>query len=146
MDAFAQVMGGMGASPDGLGATLRMANDPPRRLAHVSDTRYFMQPLEGSLPIEPIDTSPGAAVQSAGIAAVLVALGFGVGLAASGPLGAVGGVLLMGGLSNGYRAQKWINSQNASEKHEAIVSGVFALAEVLAGGYAIYRAVSKGRR
>ena len=90
--------------------------------------------------MEPHDTSPQAATRSAGFSALLVAALGGIGLAVGGPWGAIAGVLTASALSNGYRAQKWFDSADPSEKHEAVVSGVFTAGAVGVGAYAAYKA------
>lgn len=122
----------MGASPDGLG-------QPP--FPQTPTVRYHAQPGTGmTLPIEPKDTSSGAAVQSAGFTALLSALAIGIGVATGGAYGAGAGLMLAGALANGYRAQKWINEQDAERRHEAVVSATFAVGELALGGYLAYRA------
>lgn len=159
---------GLGGSPDGLGAyaqTPEEMADPDigpanRDFGHAN--RDFNIPSGGNAyepgevapypygatagtidMIEPEDTSPEAASRSAGFTVLLVALSTGIGYAAKGGLGAATGLLLSGALANGYRAQKWWNSEDPSEKHEAIVSGIFAAGGVVAGGYIGYRAMQE---
>lgn len=114
---------GMGASPDGIGQT-GMAG--PGQM--------------GAMQWEPQDTSPEAAVRSAGVTTLAVALAFGTGLALGGWKGGVAGILLTGGAFNVYRAQKWWGSADAGEKHEAVVSAIMATAGLGAGGYSAYKA------
>jgi hypothetical protein len=90
--------------------------------------------------MEPTDVSPAAAVRSAGFTALIVAASMGVGYAAGGPWGAGAGLLLAGAAANGYRAQKWWDSAEPSEKHEAVVSGVFSAGAVGMGVYMAYKA------
>jgi hypothetical protein len=135
-------MGGLGMggpSPDGLGAM--------RTIPQQSTVRYHPSPLEMqpmpvgmTLPIEPKDTSSGAAVQSAGFTALLSAIAIGLGVATGGAYGAGAGLMLAGALANGYRAQKWINEQDAERRHEAVVSATFAVGELALGGYLAYKA------
>lgn len=120
---------GFGSGPDGMG-------DLPQRPM----VQYHAQPLAMTLPIEPKDTSSGAAVQSAGFTALLSAVSIGIGVATGGVLGAGAGLMLAGALANGYRAQKWINEQDAERRHEAVVSATFAIGELALGGYLAYRA------
>lgn len=134
-----QPMAGVGAGPDGLGARMVGGAGP-----QVPITRYHTVPLSAELSfLEPGDTSSGAAVQSAGFTLLLVALGTGVGVALGGGWGAVGGLMLSGAAANGYRAQKWANDPEPGKRHEAIVSGVFALFGAVSGSYALYQAAKK---
>ena len=96
--------------------------------------------------IEPDDTSSGAAARSAGFTLVFVALATGIGYAVRGGLGAATGLLLSGGVANSYRAQKWWGSPEPSEKHEAIVSAVFAAGELISGAYVGYKAFQQLKR
>lgn len=140
----------MAGSPDGLAAYSRV---PPqaavnglgaslieRRIPQQQTVRYHQQPVGWTAPVEPKDTSSGAAVQSAGFTALLSAVAIGIGAATGGAWGAGAGLLLAGALANGYRAQKWINEQDPERRHEAIVSATFAVGEVALGGYLAYRA------
>jgi hypothetical protein len=95
--------------------------------------------------LEPDSTSGGAATRSAGFTLLFVALATGIGYAWKGGLGAATGLLLAGGLSNLYRAQKWFEASDPSEKHEAIVSTVFAAGELGAGAYVGYQAHKLGK-
>jgi hypothetical protein len=90
--------------------------------------------------LEAKDTSQSSAMKSAGLSALFVVGSLGVGVALGGGWGAVSGVLLSGAAMNTYRAQKWWGSQAASEKHEAMVSAVFAIGGLALGGYSAYRA------
>lgn len=121
---FGDATGAFGTtSPDGLGDA------------------YAPAPLAGKIDfIEPEDTSPQAAVRSAGFTALTVAVAFGTGLALGGPWGGLSGILLSGSAFNGYRAQKWWGSADPSEKHEAVVSALFAAVGVASGGYTAYKA------
>jgi hypothetical protein len=94
--------------------------------------------------LEPDSTSSGAATRSAGFTLLFVALSTGVGYALKGGLGAAAGLLLSGGLANAYRAQKWFDSADPSEKHEAMVSSIFAAGELGAGAYVAYKAHQVG--
>lgn len=148
-----------GTSPDGLGAyvqaepgdpgypyprpTASSPNPPPVRYAQPQEQ------LEGAQWdfLEPDTTSGGAAARSAGFTLLFVAVLTGVGYALKGGLGASAGLLLGAGAANAYRAQKWWDTADASEKHEAMVSTVFAVAEIGAGGYVAYKAFqSEGRK
>lgn len=151
-------MGALGLSPDGIGAMLSIdptraarapstaLGPPPAPLAisrgvpPEATVHYHGQPLGYEAPIEPKDTSTSAAVQSAGITSVLVAVAIGAGVVAGGVWGAGAGLMLAGALANGYRAQKWMDSNNASERHEAVVSATFGVGELVLGGYLAYRA------
>lgn len=90
--------------------------------------------------IEPQDTTPEAGLRSAGFTALLTTVAIGAGIAMGGPLGAAAGLLLAGAAANGYRAQKWWGSQVPGEKHEAVVSSIFAAAGLGVGGYMAYKA------
>jgi hypothetical protein len=148
---------GLGASPDGLGAYIRPEMDDPN-YPYPEPTASSPNPppvaygpeydsVNGRVEfLEPDDTSAGAATRSAGFTLLFVALSTGVGYALKGGLGASAGLLLSAGLSNGYRAQKWWDTSDPSEKHEAIVSSVFAVGEVFAGGYVAYKAYQLGDR
>jgi hypothetical protein len=99
------------------------------------------QPMAGEWgAIEPQDTSPEAGLRSAGFTALLTTVAVGAGIALGGPIGAAAGLLLAGAAANGYRAQKWWGSQVPGEKHEAVVSSVFAAAGLGVGGYLSYKA------
>ena len=76
---------------------------------------------------------------------LFVAAAAGIGYAMRGGLGATSGLLLAGSAANVYRAQKWWKSSDPSEKHEAVVSAVFAAGGILAGGYVGYKAMERGR-
>lgn len=150
---------GTGGSPDGLGfAPEDMANPD------VGPTSDFNAPVEGGNAfepgysgdsfnygatagefdfIEPEDTTPEAATRSAGFTLLFVALSTGVGYAAKGGMGAATGLLASGALANGYRAQKWWGSGVPTQKHEAIVSGVFAAGGLAAAGYIGYKAMQE---
>lgn len=96
--------------------------------------------------IEPDSTSSGAAARSAGLTLLFVALSTGVGYALRGGLGASAGLLLSAGIANGYRAQKWFDSPEPSEKHEAVVSTIFAVGEVGVGAYVAYKANEESKK
>jgi hypothetical protein len=98
---------------------------------------YYPQQMEQW---EPEDTTPEAATRSAGITAVFVAAATGLGYALGGWKGAVAGGVLSGAVANGYRAQKNFGSTNPDQKHEAVVSSVFAVAGLGLGGYVAYKA------
>jgi len=148
---------GLGGSPDGLGAYVRPepgdANYPYPQPTASSPYPPPLErgpeygPMAGEIDfIEPDDTSTGAATRSAGFTLLFVAMLTGVGYAIKGGLGAASGLLLGAGIANGYRAQKWWDSGEPSEKHEAIVSAVFAAGELAAGGYVAYKAYQSGER
>jgi len=121
---------GIGASPDGLGAHARPTG-----------VGAYAVPMSGEVEwLEPHDTSPQAAVRTAGITALGAAIFFGGGLALGGPWGGVSGILLSGAGFNIYRAQKWWGSADPSEKHEAVVSALFGAVGIAAGGYTAYKA------
>lgn len=81
-----------------------------------------------------------AAARSAGMTFLVGVAAFGVGLATGGGWGGLAGVLGTGAVFNGYRAQKWWGSQDPSQKHEAMVSGVMALGTAAAAVYAVHKA------
>jgi hypothetical protein len=102
------------------------------------------QQMEGPIDlIEPDDTSGGAAARSAGLTLLFVAVSTGIGYALRGGYGAVSGLLISSGTANVYRAQKWWGSPDPSEKHEAIVSSLFAVGEVFGGLFVGYKAYSE---
>jgi hypothetical protein len=120
---------GLGQSPDGLGLGTAMP------MGAAPDG------LGGKLTfVEPTDASPDAAVRSAGITALVAAVTFGGGLALGGPWGGISGLSFSGAAFNVYRAQKWWGSPDASEKHEAVVSGLMGVIGIIVGGYAGYQA------
>lgn len=101
-----------------------------------------MQPLEGPLEIvEPKDNTAG---RSAGITALLLTGATGAGYAAAGPWGAATGASLAGATANLYRAQKWFKSEDPSERHEAVVSTVFAVAGLGLAAWLGYQAYQHG--
>lgn len=117
---------GMGASPDGIGD-----------LWGFGTQNAFGATLPG---LEPTDTSPAAAARSAGFTMLATTGAIGAGIAAGGAWGGVAGGLLTGFATNAYRAQKWWGSNDPSEKHEAVVSGIMALTGLALGGFAAYKA------
>jgi hypothetical protein len=145
---------GLGAGPDGMGAYAQPVQ------AHAGTGEYFQpaagmggyaRPSFGGMNgeiafLEPADASPAAALQSAGITALVAAVAFGAGLALGGPWGSVSGIMFSGSAFNVYRAQKWWGSPNPSEKHEAVVSAMFAAIGIAAGGYTAYQAYQASRR
>ena len=164
--------GGMGAGPDGIGgdgmgnftapaaaggggymslpaeATQGAAIVPTRAAPGMPmQPMGPMGPMAGQpwAAMEPADTSGAAALRSAGFTALLLAAGVGGGVALGGPWGAAAGFLLASSLANGYRAQKWLDSEQASQKHEAVVSGVFAAGAAGAGIWAAYKAYQQKR-
>lgn len=107
----------------------------------------YGQPMAGELPfLEPEDTSQGAAVRSAGFTLLFVALSTGLGYAWKGGHGAISGLLVSAGAANAYRSQKWFSSSDPSEKHEAIVSGLFAAAEIFGGLFVGYHAIKRSEK
>jgi hypothetical protein len=162
MDAFeSDGTDGIGASPDGLGASPtpeEMANPSagPQTDFNIPRGGNAYEPgFQGPYPygatageidfFEPQDTSPEAASRSAGFTVLFVAVATGIGYAVKGGMGAATGMLLAGAAANGYRAQKWWGSPEPSQKHEAIVSGVFAAGGLAAGGYVGYKAMQEKR-
>ena len=152
---------GFGASPDGLGAyvepspedgnypwanpTESSPNPPPVSQSYHARAAHQPMPMHGEIDfLEPDNTSGGAATRSAGFTLLFVALSTGIGYAWKGGLGAATGLLLSGGLANLYRAQKWFESGDPSEKHEAVVSSVFAVGELGASAYVGYKAFQLG--
>lgn len=141
-------------SPDGLGAYVRAVPrqaqpqyEPPSEQYNQYQEQDEAGQLAGEIDfIEPEDTSSGSATKSAGFTLLFVALSTGIGYAVKGGLGAAAGLLLSAGVANGYRAQKWWSSPEPSEKHESIVSAVFAAGEVFAGIYVGYKAFQMGER
>jgi hypothetical protein len=97
-------------------------------------------PYEG---IEPEDTSPEAAGRSAGLTALFVAGSIGLGYAIGGWKGAVAGGVLSGAVANGYRAQKNFSSADPDQKHEAVVSSVFAVSGLGLGAFVVYEAMKE---
>lgn len=110
--------------------------------APAAPPQMMQRPMDGYQAkwLEPSDTSSASAMRSAGITALVVAAAGGLGLAFGGGWGALAGVLGSGAAFNTYRAQKDFASPDASKKHEAMVSTVFAVAGLAAGGYAAYKA------
>lgn len=139
-----QSAAGMSGSPDGLGAFARPTRGTGEYFAPAQGTGAYAQPVDGMGGqiewLEPTDASPSAAMRSAGLTALAAAVFFGSGLALGGPWGGVSGIMLSGAGFNMYRAQKWWGSADASEKHEAVVSALFAAIGVAAGGYTAYKA------
>jgi hypothetical protein len=140
-------------SPDGLGASpSNLVGVGAYESPEVSEEMGMYQaPTQGFVPNAPMDgyqaqwlepekTDTQSAMRSAGITALVVAAAGGIGLALGGGWGAVSGVLASGAVFNTYRAQKDFTSEDASKKHEAMVSTVFAVVGLAAGGYAGYKA------
>lgn len=96
--------------------------------------------------LEPEDTSDNSALKSSGFTLLFVAIATGAGYAFKGGHGAIAGLLLSAGLANGYRAQKWFSSEDPGEKHEAIVSTVFAAGEIFGGLYVGYQAMKRAEK
>lgn len=126
----------VGASPDGLGAILLEPGMAPSAL-QVPTTHYYPQAQAG-FP-EPDDTSMQAALQSAGISALLVAITTSVGFAWARGWGAAAGLTVGAGVANAYRAQKYMNAADPNFRHEAIVSATVGLSELAGAIYFIYR-------
>lgn len=160
MDSFtSDGTDGLGASPDGLGMTPEQMADPdagPQTDFNIPRGGNAYEPgFNGQYPygatageiefLEPMDTSPEAASRSAGFTVLFVALATGVGYAVKGGMGAATGLLLAGAAANGYRAQKWWGSPDPGQKHEAIVSSIFAAGGLAAGGYIGYKAAQEKR-
>lgn len=140
---------GIGESPDGIGAYARQDGGPPMRnmqqpppgAANPGGMMLSGPPMDGTWDFyEPDDVSSDAAVRSAGLTALFATVMLGTGVAIGGPWGAGAGLLLAGSAVNGYRAQKWWGSAEPSEKHEAVVSAVFATFGIAVGGYMAYKA------
>lgn len=132
----------VGASPDGLGAYAQPIAEVQAGGAQVhQEMPYPVGGVHGTWDmIEPEDVSQASAMRSAGFTALLATVALGTGIAVGGPWGAGAGVLLAGAAANGYRAQKWWGSGDPSEKHEAVVSAVFAVFGIGVGGYMAYKA------
>jgi len=149
-----------GNSPDGLGAYVRPEagdNFSPQQpfqqqfqqqpVMQMPSPQYYPQQMAGELAfLEPEDTSDGAAMRSGGFTLLFVAVSTGIGYAWKGGFGAISGLLLSAGAANGYRAQKWFGSEDPSEKHEALVSSVFAAGEILGGLFVGYQAIQQSQK
>jgi len=108
---------------------------------------YPQQPMAGEIEfLEPEDTSDGAAMRSGGFTLLFVAVSTGIGYAWKGGFGAISGLLLSAGAANGYRAQKWFGSEDPSEKHESLVSSVFAAGEIFGGLFVGYQAMKQSEK
>jgi len=151
-DAAFGAQRGFGASPDGIGAyqsdpdqsALQQAAAGAHQYDHIPDALH--QQMQGQIDfIEPEDASPEAGVRSGGFTLLLVAVAAGAGYAWKGGLGAASAVLMTGAAANIYRAQKWFSSPEPSEKHEAMVSAVFGVAGLGAGGYVGYKAFQEAK-
>jgi hypothetical protein len=139
---------GLGAGPDGMGAYARPTAGTGEYFAPADGMGAYARPtgMGGQIDfLEPADASPAAAMRSAGITALVAAVAFGGGLAFGGPWGGVSGIMVSGSAFNVYRAQKWWGSADASEKHEAVVSAMFAAIGIAAGGYTAYQAYQAKR-
>lgn len=153
--------GAVSGSPDGLGRSPSLSSLTPEQMAPPAagpkydfdlpgggngyypgqNQQYPYGATAGTLDfLEPDDTTSASLSRSAGFTALFVALSTGIGYAVKGGMGAATGLLLSGAAANGYRAQKWWNSQDPSEKHEAIVSSIFAVGGFVAAGYIGWRA------
>lgn len=143
VDAFDEAPALKGTSPDGLGAYAEPVASAPIQTAasHSGLAPMPPQPMGAQWDfIEPDDVSQGSATRSAGFTMLFATVALGAGIAAGGPWGAGAGVLLAGAAANVYRAQKWWGSPDPGEKHEAVVSAVFAAFGVGLGGYMAYKA------
>ena len=119
--------------------------EPTASSPHPPPVGYGHQGMHGPIDfIEPEDTSSGSATRSAGFTLLFVALGSGIGYAWKGGLGAATGLLVAAGLANVYRAQKWFDSPEPSEKHEAIVSALLGAGELGSSLYVGYKAYQYG--
>jgi len=125
--ALTPALPGMGASPDGIGDFWGFG----------SQSGAFGAAFPA---LEPTDTSTAAAARSAGFTMLATTGAIGAGIAAGGAWGGVAGGLLTGFATNAYRAQKWWGSNDPSEKHEAVVSGIMAITGLALGGFAAYKA------
>lgn len=152
-------LGNQGPSPDGLGAYVEA--QPGDMYSHATSHRAStqmpqMMPQMHQVPqqsmsgeidfLEPVDTSDGAALRSSGFTLLFVALASVAGYAWKGGHGAITGLLLSAGAANGYRAQKWWGSADPSEKHEALVSTIFAAGEIFGGLYVGYQAAKRAEK
>lgn len=145
-----QQMLGVGTAPDGLGNQVgSMVTHPAGPVSAQAPvpqspiTRYFDtggRPVGDATLLEPEDTSSMAAVQSAGVTALLASVGVGVGLAVGGGYGAGAGLMLVGAAANGLRAVKWMNSADPSQRHEAVTGATFGLFQAAIGSYLAYKA------
>lgn len=141
------------SSPDGLGAYAvpPSGSYPQPTESSPNPPMYYgpqgPQQMQGEVEfIEPEDTSDGAAMKSAGFTLLFVALSTGIGYAWKGGHGAISGLLLSAGTANAYRSQKWFSSEDPGEKHEAIVSGLFAAGEIFGGLFVGYHAMKRSDR
>jgi hypothetical protein len=131
----------MGASPDGLGSPQRGTGEYFQPAAGMGAYAHPVGGLDGEITfLEPSDASTQAALRSAGLTTLVAAVSFGGGLALGGAWGGISGLAFSGVAFNTYRAQKWWGSPDASEKHEAVVSTVFAAIGIAVGGFTAYKA------
>lgn len=142
------ILGGGGPTPEEVAATEEgpVRREGPGPELHSQDMPIYVRPpmpdLSGKvLAFEPRDVGVNAAARSAGLTLLSAAAGFGIGLAAGGPWGAFAGISFSSAFWNGYRAQKWWDSKNPSERHEAVSGAVMTAVALAAGGYSAYRAV-----
>jgi len=163
-DAFALPGSEVAALP-GYGETLpgnpavHLPAAPQRGAAMAPSRRTSMVPMSSTLPqyhnpaaiqaqmagqtlewLEGKEAGGSGTARAAGVAAVILAGSFGVGVALGGPWGALAGILLAGTAMNGYRAQKYWGDKDSGKNFEAVSSAVFAAGGLLAGGYAAYQA------
>lgn len=128
--------------PTGDGNYTSPSPSPPPGAAIIPvDNSAGYSPLQQMEQWEPDDTTPEAAGRSAGLTALFVASMTGVGYALAGWKGAVAGGVLSGAVANVYRAQKNFGSTNPDQKHEAVVSSVFAVSGLGLGAYVAYEAI-----
>jgi len=153
MGAYAQPLPGMASSTSitqavaeapvpalpGYGRVAPAMHRPmmPQRMVYPPGHPLAGQTLEW---LEGKESGQSGTMRGAGVAAVLLAGSFGLGVALGGPWGAIAGVLLAGTALNGYRAQKFWGDQDQAKNFEAVSSAVFAAGGLLAGGYAAYQA------
>jgi len=146
----------LGNSPDGLG---EYQMQPYQQALPQQPYPYPMQTMQEAIPypqmpmptqgnnmaqhgelefLEPQEVSDSATMRSAGITVVTAAIGGAIGYSIAGSLGALNGILYSGAFFNAYRAQKWWGEKTPDKKHEAVVSGIFALIGIGAAGYLTY--------
>jgi hypothetical protein len=133
-----------GQDPYSLGPQPAVPQYPPGTAVIAVDGRQPTAPATATAgewaALEPVDASPEAGLRSAGFTALFATAAVGTGIAVGGGVGGAAGLLLAGALTNAYRAQKWWGSTQPSQKHEAMVSGVFAVAGLGIGGWLAWKA------